>query len=124
MRTTILTTILASVLVLGASAQRRENQQDRIADGVKSGSLTAGETSRLESKEAAVNHEIRADRALNGGRLTNQEKRIVNGQQNQLSKQIYKDKHNPALQHYGKKRWMHVGRTSRIALPTALHPAS
>ena len=29
-------------------AQRKENQQDRIAQGVKSGQLTAGETSKLE----------------------------------------------------------------------------
>ncbi|HUI50298.1 MAG TPA: hypothetical protein VLX60_00875, partial [Terriglobales bacterium] len=38
-------------------AQRKENQQDRIANGVKSGQLTAGETASLESKEAAINGE-------------------------------------------------------------------
>ena len=36
---------------------RKENQQDRIAQGVKSGELTAGETTNLEKKEADVNHE-------------------------------------------------------------------
>src|SRR6266436_9335504 len=36
-------------------AQRKENQQDRIAQGVKSGQLTAGETANLETKEAAIN---------------------------------------------------------------------
>src|SRR5580700_8025102 len=76
--------------------QRRDNQQDRIAQGVQSGSLTAGETANLEKKEAAVNQEVRADRSLNGGHLTGQEKQIVNGQQNNLSKQIYSDKHNAA----------------------------
>lgn len=30
--------------------QRKENQQDRIAQGVKSGELTAGETTNLEKK--------------------------------------------------------------------------
>ncbi len=30
---------------------RKDNQQDRIAQGVKSGELTAGETSNLEKKE-------------------------------------------------------------------------
>jgi len=44
-------------------AQRKENQQDRIANGVKSGQLTAGETANLEKKEAAINKETRADRA-------------------------------------------------------------
>jgi hypothetical protein len=35
--------------------QRKENQQDRIAQGVKSGQLTAGETSRLEGRESHLN---------------------------------------------------------------------
>ena len=82
-------------------AQRKENQQDRIANGVKSGQLTAGETTNLESKEAAINGETRADRAANGGKLTAAEKQQINGQQNQLSKQIYQDKHNANTAHYG-----------------------
>ena len=81
--------------------QRKENQQDRIANGVKDGQLTAGETSNLESKEAAINGETRADRAANGGKLTSSEKTQINQQQNQLSKQIYTDKHNAATAHYG-----------------------
>jgi len=83
-------------------AQRKENQQDRIANGVKSGQLTAGETANLETKEAAINGETKADRAANGGKLTGAEKQQVNQQQNQLSKQIYNDKHNAATQNYGK----------------------
>ena len=81
--------------------QRKENQQDRIAQGVKSGQLTAGETANLETKEAAINGETRADRAANGGKLTAPEKNQVNQQQNQLSKQIYNDKHNANTAHYG-----------------------
>ena len=75
-------------------AQRKENQQDRIANGVKSGQLTAGETANLETKEAAINGETKADRAANGGKLTGAEKTQINQQQNGLSKQIYQDKHN------------------------------
>ena len=82
-------------------AERKENQQDRIANGVKSGQLTAGETSKLESKEAAINGETRADRRANGGKLTPAEKQQINQQQNQLSKQIYQDKHNANTAHYG-----------------------
>jgi hypothetical protein len=81
--------------------QRKENQQDRIAGGVKSGQLTAGETANLETKEAAINGETRADRAANGGKLTSAEKQQVNQQQNQLSKEIYNDKHNANTAHYG-----------------------
>ena len=83
----------------GEIAQRKENQQDRIANGVQSGQLTAGETSNLESKEAAINGETRADRAANGGKLTTAEKQQINHQQNQLSKQIYTDKHNANTAH-------------------------
>jgi hypothetical protein len=83
-------------------AQRKENQQDRIAQGVKSGQLTAGETANLETKEAAINGETKADRAANGGKLTAAEKAQVNRQQNQVSRQIYDDKHNSNTAHFGK----------------------
>jgi len=82
-------------------AQRKENQQDRIANGVKSGQLTPGETANLENKEAAINKETRTDRAANGGKLTVAEKAQINRQQNQTSKQIYADKHNANTAHYG-----------------------
>jgi hypothetical protein len=81
-------------------AQRKENQQDRIANGIKSGQLTAGETSHLETKEAAINGETRADRAASGGKLTAAEKTQINNQQNHLSKQIYQDKHNTKTAQY------------------------
>jgi hypothetical protein len=85
-------------------AQRKENQQDRIAQGVKSGQLTAGETANLENKEAAINGETRADRAANGGKLTSAEKQQINKQQNQVSKQIYNDKHNANTAQYGNNK--------------------
>jgi len=78
----------------GEVGARQENQQDRIAQGIRSGQLTAGETARLETKEAGVNKEIHNDRQANGGTLTPQERRQVNRQQNHLSNQIYRDKHN------------------------------
>ena len=85
-------------------AQRKENQQDRIANGVKSGQLTAGETANLETKEAAINGETKADRAANGGKLTAAEKTQINKQQNQVSKQIYNDKHNANTAKYGNNK--------------------
>jgi len=81
---------------------RRENQQDRIANGVASGQLTAGETATLEKQESKLNKEIAKDRTANGGNLTNKEKAQINSQQNKLSNQIYNDKHNAATQQYGK----------------------
>jgi hypothetical protein len=85
-------------------AQRKENQQDRIANGVQSGQLTAGETANLEKKEAAINKETATDRAANGGKLTATEKKQVNQQQNKVSKQIYADKHNANTAHYGNNK--------------------
>jgi hypothetical protein len=78
--------------------ERKENQQDRIAQGVHSGQLTAGETARLEGREVALDRELRAERQANGGRLTPRERRQVNRQQNRLSSQIYGAKHNARRQ--------------------------
>ena len=85
----------------GSVNDRRQDQQDRIANGVQSGQLTAGETKNLEGREANLNREIKDDRQANGGRLTAQERRQVNRQQNNLSRSIYKDNHNANTAHYG-----------------------
>jgi hypothetical protein len=74
--------------------QRRENQQDRIAQGIRSGSLRPGEAANLEGREANINHQVAVDRKANGGTLTPQEKARVNRQQNRTSRAIYKDKTN------------------------------
>ena len=73
---------------------RQFNQQGRIAQGVHSGQLTPGETSHLENREANIHNEVHNDREANGGRLTQQERRQVNRQQNNASKAIYRDKHS------------------------------
>lgn len=103
LRGTLVATIIAAAAFAQTSevGQRKDNQQDRIAQGVQSGQLTAGETSNLEKKEAAINQEVHTDRTLNGGKLTPGEKAQVNRQQNRVSGQIYNDKHNGATQHYG-----------------------
>jgi hypothetical protein len=74
--------------------QRKENQQDRIAQGVKSGQLTPGETSRLEHQEAGINKEERGMRAQDNGHLTKTDRKTLHQQQNQESRRIYRDKHN------------------------------
>jgi len=96
---------LASAALFAASSapageinQRKENQQDRIGQGVQSGQLTAGETARLETKEGALNQEERDMRKLDNGKLTAQDRRTINRQQNRLSRNIYRDKHNKRTQ--------------------------
>jgi hypothetical protein len=78
--------------------QRKENQQDRIAQGVQSGQLTAGETRNLESKETALNREEHGMRAADDGHLTAGDRATLNRQQNRLSRQIYDKKHNGRVQ--------------------------
>ena len=73
--------------------QRKENQQDRIAQGVKSGELKPGQTARLEHQEAGINKEERGMRAQDNGHLTAQDRRTVNHQQNVESHRIYRAKH-------------------------------
>src|SRR5690349_18383083 len=99
-----LTTMMTAALLLPAMYadeqvhDRKQNQQARIAQGVKSGQLNADETARLENREKNLNQTIRKDRAANGGKLTAQEKKQVNHRQNKISNSIYKDKHNQATQ--------------------------
>ena len=76
----------------GTINQRRENQQDRIGEGVENGTLTPKETARLEHKQSALNKEIRTERKE--GPLTPKDRRQINRQQNQLSRGIYRTKHD------------------------------
>jgi hypothetical protein len=85
----------------GTYQAREDHQQDRIANGVQSGQLTAGETKSLEHQEAGLNAQASADRAGDNGHLTAAERGQLNSEQNHLSKEIYADKHNAATARYG-----------------------
>jgi len=72
---------------------RETNQQNRIANGVKNGSLSPRQTSNLENREANVQNREKKDMAAHNGHLTKAEQNGINRQQNRISKIIYKDKH-------------------------------
>ena len=74
--------------------QREQNQQDRIANGVKSGQLTPAETQRLERGEQRLENNEKKDMAKDNGHLTKQDQRKLNREANHMSQRIYKDKHN------------------------------
>ena len=78
---------------------REENQQRRIANGVASGKMTAGETARVEKQEQHIHQQVRSDREANGGKLTAGEKKQVNREQNKTSREIHRDKTNARDQH-------------------------
>ena len=78
----------------GEVGQRQENQQDRIANGIKSGQLTAGETAKLENQQQSINQEKNGMKAANDGKLTPGDKAVLNKRENNASKNIYAKKHN------------------------------
>ena len=73
---------------------RRYNQQQRIANGVKDGQLSPSETAKLEHQQQNINHHVAADREANGGKLTPEERKNINQRQNNASKNIHEEKHN------------------------------
>ena len=73
---------------------RETNQQNRIANGVKNGQLTPGQTARLERGEQRLQNNEKKDMAANNGHLTKQHQRQLNREANHMSKRIYKDKHS------------------------------
>jgi hypothetical protein len=73
--------------------QREQNQQNRIANGLKNDTLSAKQASNLENREASVENREKKDMAEHNGHLTKAEQRGINRQQNRISKSIYKDKH-------------------------------
>ncbi len=84
-----------SSLAMAAEVDRREDrQQARIAQGMQSGQLTAGETARIERQEQRIDNQIQAERPANGGHLTAAERAQVNREQNRVSRHIYAAKHN------------------------------
>jgi hypothetical protein len=73
---------------------REANQDQRIANGLKTGQMTSGEAARADRTQSAIDAQVHNDRAANGGTLTGQEKQQINGEQNAASRQIYDEKHN------------------------------
>jgi WXXGXW repeat (2 copies) len=73
---------------------RMANQQDRTAQGLRSGQMTSGEAARTNENQSRVAQQVHNERTANGGALTKQEKQQANKEENKNSKQIYKEKHN------------------------------
>src|SRR5436190_1715007 len=84
--------VAASAQTVGSEVQRDLNQQGRIEQGLKSGSLTTREAAKLERGQARVN---RAEaRAGADGRVGPNEQRRIQKAENRQSKRIYREKHD------------------------------
>ncbi|HSU77892.1 MAG TPA: hypothetical protein VLI89_12510 [Burkholderiales bacterium] len=82
----------ASSQRMQADVQRNINQQQRIEQGVKSGSLTNKETARLERGESKINRmEARAGADNN---VNAKEQRRIQKAENRESRRIHKEKHD------------------------------
>ena len=75
-------------------AARGANQQQRIANGTRSGNMTTGEAARADQRQANIDRQVQTDRQANGGRLNQQERQQVNREQNGASRQIERENHN------------------------------
>jgi hypothetical protein len=86
--------IAAQAQTTGSEVQRDVNQQQRIEQGLKSGSLTTQEASKLERGEARIDR--MESNALKDGKLSPAEKARIQRSQNQESRQINRQENNAA----------------------------
>jgi len=84
----------ANTVKPNAVDNREANQQQRTANGLRSGQMTSGEAARTNQNQAKVAQQVHNDRTANGGPLNAQQKKQVNNEQNKNSKQIHNEKHN------------------------------
>jgi hypothetical protein len=74
------------------TTQRDVNQQTRIENGLKDGSLNTKEAAKLEKEESHVDHLQAKD--MKDGKLSTAERTQLNAAQNKVSGDIAADKHN------------------------------
>lgn len=74
------------------TVQRDVNQQTRIENGLKDGSLSTKEAGKLEKEESRVDR--MQTQAMKDGKLTDAERAKLNAAQDRVSRDIAADKHN------------------------------
>ena len=97
----LVTLLAAAGLALPATAQtqstprvdqRQANQERRIEQGVKSGSLTEKEAARLDKGQAHV--QKMENKAVADGKVTKKERARLEHAQDNQSRKIYRQKHD------------------------------
>lgn len=68
--------------------ERLAHQNKRINRDVKEGKLTPAQAHKLHKEDRQIRHEERAMASQNGGHITKQEQRVLNQQENAVSRQI------------------------------------
>jgi hypothetical protein len=72
---------------------RLENQTDRIQAGVKHGQLTRGQARQIHSEDRDIRDQERLYARDHDGHISKGEDRLLNQQENSVSKQIYNERH-------------------------------
>jgi hypothetical protein len=73
--------------------QRRQHQQRRIAQGIRTGRFHASQAARLERREASIGRQEHRMRSADRGRLTRVDRVRLNRRLNRTSRAIYRAKH-------------------------------
>ena len=81
-----------AVFAQANTVQRDVNQQNRIEQGLQSGSLNTREAARLEREETKVEKD--QARAMRDGKLSAAEKARLAREQNAVSRDIHREKHD------------------------------
>jgi uncharacterized membrane protein YebE (DUF533 family) len=72
--------------------RREQNQQKRVADGLKDGSITSREATKIEKDETKIQRD--EAKAKSDGVVTARERAKLNRELNHTSREIHRDKHN------------------------------
>ena len=73
---------------------REANQNQRIANGLRSGQVTSGEAAKADQRQANIDRQVQKDRTANGGALNQQQRQQVDREQNRASQQIHNENRN------------------------------
>src|SRR5262245_55410792 len=73
--------------------QRLANQNARIRAGVRDGQLSYAQARQPRREDRAIRSEERAFAAIHHGHITPGEQRLLNRQENAVSRQIYRERH-------------------------------
>lgn len=95
--------IIAALIGVGLAAgsaqaqtvdQRHANQQQRIDQGLRSGSMTPGEARGVERQQGSIDRQEGRMRARDGGRLNGYDRAVLQHRETRASRHIYRAKHN------------------------------
>ena len=98
-----LTHIVAAIVGIGLATgavqaqnvdQRHNDQQQRVDQGIRNGSLTPRETNRTEHQQGRIDRQESRMRSRDGGHLSRYDRERLQHRENRASRHIYRAKHN------------------------------